>query len=215
MKKSATALAAILMLAAFMPRPALAEVTFDLGAKAGVSISNARWNDDDGTEKPLVRPTFGVFAAVNITPNLALQPEIDYLTVGESWTGTLDSSTYKEIILQNYLHIPVLIKARLARKGDVVPVAFAGPALNVLLSARYKGYLDGTLDADEDIKEVFKSTEFGADFGLGVEMSKDNIKFILEARCYLGLSDPYIPEDAEDMYALKNNALMITYGVMF
>ena len=212
MKKGVLVCAAVLALAAFAPRPMEAAVTFDLGLKGGVSISNARWSDDDGSEKSLVKPTFGVFATINVTPTIAIQPEVNYLTVGELWSDTLDDTAYKDVLFQNYLHIPVLLKARLSQQGQIVPVIFAGPAVNVLLSAHDKTYVDGVLDDDENVKEWFKSTEFGVDFGVAAEMMMSSIKLIIDLRYYLGLTNPYIEPE---FYSVKNNAVMITIGAGF
>jgi hypothetical protein len=207
MKKVLLVCSAVLVLAVFVP----AAVTFDLGVKAGASISNQRWNDDDGTEKSLVKPTFGAFATFNFAENFAIQPEVWYLPMGEYWTWTAGSDNWKEVWVANYLHIPVLLKARLATKGKFVPFAFAGPSFGILLSAKNNHYLNGEFDSGVDVKAWHKSTDFGADLGLGAEMMMGTLKLNLELRYYLGLLDA----SADEIHTLKNNSLMIAIGVGF
>ncbi|MBE0711590.1 MAG: PorT family protein [Candidatus Aminicenantes bacterium] len=203
--------AIVLLFAALIPRPLAAAVDIDLGFKGGLSLSNVRWSDDDGSEKS-ARATFGVFVAFNLNKNFAIQPEINFLSTGEQWTDTMDTGEYKLVEFFNYLHIPVLIKYRFAQQGKVIPVIFAGPALGILLSAREKEYVDGTLDLDISRKEFFKSTDFGADFGVGAEMMMNKCKIILDLRYYLGLSNSYIGPPGPTM---KNQALMFTAGIGF
>lgn len=207
MKKVLLLCSAVLLLAVSVP----AAITFDLGVKAGASISNMRWSDDNGTEKSLVKPTFGAFATINFSGNFAIQPEIWYLPMGEYWTFTIDSDDWKEVWVANYLHIPVLLKARLAQKGKFVPFAIAGPALGILLSAKNNHYLNGEFDSGVSVKEWHKSVDFGVDFGLGAEMMMNTLKLSLELRYYLGLLDA----SADELHTLKNNSLMIAIGVGF
>ncbi len=197
MKKCVLVCAAVLLLAALMPRPVAASVDVKFGLKAGVSLANNLWSDDDGMEKMLIRPTFGIFAVFNITPTLAIQPEVNYLTMGEWWSDVI-----KVVETFNYIHIPVLIKARLMKEGKVVPVIFAGPAIGFLLSAK---------EAGDDVKEFFKSTDFGADFGAGVEMAAGKTKLIFDARYYLGLTNAY----NGTLFSMKNRGFIITAGALF
>jgi len=198
MKKSVVVCAALLFLAVVVPAPVIAAVNFDLGIKAGVSMANNQWSDDDGTEKSLIRPTFGVFAVINLNANLAIQPELNYLTMGEWWTVT----DGKIVETFSYLHIPVLIKARLAKQGKFIPVVFAGPALGILLSAKEDG---------DDVKSFFKSTDFGADFGAGAEMAAGNMKLIFDVRYYLGLTNAYNGTG----FSMKNRNFILTVGAIF
>lgn len=212
MKKGILVFAAALLLVAFIPRPLAAAVDIDLGFKGGLSLSNVRWSDDDGSEKSVLRATFGVFVAFNLNKNFAIQPEINFLSTGEQWTDTIDTGEFKLVEFFNYLHIPVLIKYRLAQQGKVIPVIFAGPALGILLSAPEREYLDDILVRDISRKQWYKSTDFGADFGVGAEMMMNKCKIILDLRYYLGLSNSYIGPPGPTM---KNRALMFTAGIGF
>src|SRR5512136_2557237 len=123
MKKGVWVSAALVVLVLLVSAPVWAATTFNFGIKAGLSLSNVSWSDDAGDEKSILEPTFGVFALINITPMLAIQPEVNYLMTGQEW----DSGTFGTVSEHfTYLHIPILLRARLMKEGKFVPVVFAG-----------------------------------------------------------------------------------------
>jgi len=208
----------VLVLAVLVSAPVMAATTFNWGIKAGLSYSKDAWSGDDGSAKPLFRPTFGVFAVIDLKPNLAIQPEVDYLITGDKWKDTFDSTTSTEVIAFSYLHIPVLVKYGFSQAGKIRPSVFAGPALGILLSAREKGYTNGGLDYDENIKDLFKSVDVGLDFGLGAEMAFGKMKGLLDLRYYLGLTNAYQPPTMLMSivdFSMKNRALIFTVGLIF
>ena len=202
MKKIVIACVAVLVLTAVVS----AQVKFNFGVKAGVSMANNLWSDDDGTEKSILRPTFGVFALIELSPTLAIQPEINYLTMGEQWDIT-DGTAIETF---NYLHIPILLRARLMKEGKFVPVVFAGPAVGFLLSAK---------DSGDDVKPFFKSTDFGADFGLGAEIGMGKMKGLVDLRYYMGLTDAFKGSPIAIMapidFSMKNRGFIFTVGLIF
>jgi hypothetical protein len=207
MKKALLVCAAVMVLAGLISAPVAAATKFNFGVKAGVSLANNLWSDDDGTEKAIIRPTFGVFALVDLTPTLAIQPEINYLVMGEQWDVT-DGNAIEEF---TYLHIPILLRARLMREGQFVPIVFAGPAVGFLLSAK---------DSGDDVKQFFKSTDFGADLGLGAEMMLGKMKALIDLRYYLGLTNAYsnpvpVLTMATMDFSMKNRGFIFTVGLIF
>ncbi|HSQ79011.1 MAG TPA: porin family protein [Candidatus Bathyarchaeia archaeon] len=199
MKKTVLVYAVVLVLTLLAAAPAKGEVTFSLGARAGLSLSKAVWGDDDESEKSILRPTFGVFALVNLTPMLAIQPEIDYLVTGDRWNA--DGAWQVESF--TYLHIPVLLRARLMKEGKTIPFVAVGPAVSVLLRA---------VDAGEVSTSDFRSTDFGGEAGAGVEIAAKRMKVFLEARFYLGFTNTF---DAFDLLRMKNRSLSLTAGLIF
>lgn len=197
MKKGLLICAALLVLSVLVSAPLRAATTFNFGVKAGASISNNAWSDDDGLEKALFRPTFGAFALINVTPTLAIQPEINYLVTGEWWNDEV-----KDVEAFTYIHIPVLLRARLMKEGKFIPVVFAGPAIGFLVRARDQG---------EDVKRYFKSTDFGADLGLGAETTLDKMRAFLDVRYYLGLTNVWTGPS----FSMKNRGFIITVGLIF
>ena len=212
MKRCVVVCAVVLLLAAFAAGPVMAAVDFDLGIKAGVSMATYKWTDE-AASKSLTKPVFGVFFAYNINRNFAIQPEIYYLTQGGTWEEVYDSTTYKYVDYDNYLHIPVLAKYRFMPDKKLTPILFAGPAMGFLLSAHYKYFLDGVEEWDKDVKSYLKKTNFSVVFGGGVEYKMDKLMLILDVRYDLGLTNIDGLNDPTD--ALKLRALMFMVGVGF
>jgi len=121
MKKGVLVFAAVIVLAVLVAAPASAASKFKFGIKAGASSSNVKWSDDVGDEKSITKPTFGAFVVFELSPTLAIQPEINYLVTGEWWdfTGGTETENF------TYLHIPILLKARLMKEGKFIPLVFA------------------------------------------------------------------------------------------
>lgn len=212
MKKGLTVFTAVLLAAALVPQTAAAKVTFNLGVKAGASLSNVSWSDDDGSEKPIIRPTFGVLGVVRLSPMFAVQTELDYVTVGEWWEDADSTDVWKIVENFGYLQIPVLLKARLMPEGKVGPFLCAGPFLGVLLSAHEKEYLNGALEDDFEWKSFFKSTDFGAAFGGGAEFMVSKLKAFVDVRFHMGLTNVY---QFSGKYSMKTRAVAVTGGLLF
>jgi hypothetical protein len=210
MKRSILVCAAVLVLAVLIAAPASAASKFKFGIKAGASSSNVKWSDDVGDEKSVTELTFGGFAIFELSPTLAIQPEVDYLVTGEQWDIT-DGSAIENF---TYLHIPILLRARLMKEGKFIPVVFAGPAIGFLLSAK---------DSGDDVKEFFKSTDFGLDMGLGAEIALGKMKALIDFRYYMGLTNVFSAPPlvfAENLMApmdftMKNAAFSLTAGIIF
>jgi Outer membrane protein beta-barrel domain len=198
MKKGVLVCVAVLAVLALVSAPLAAATKVNFGLKAGVSFANNRWSDDDGTEKALIRPTFGAFALIGLSPTLAIQPEINYLVTGEWWNIT-DGTNIESF---TYVHIPVLLRVRLMKEGKIIPVAFAGPAIGFLRRARDQG---------DDVKVFFDSTDFGADFGVGAEMPAGKMKALFDLRYYLGLKNVW----GGPSFSMYNRSFIITAGLIF
>ena len=207
MKKGVLVCAAVLVLAVLIAAPASAATKFNFGLKAGASSSNVKWSDDVGDEKSVTELTFGGFVIFELSPTLAIQPEINYLVTGEQWDITEGTNVENF----TYLHVPILLRARLMKEGKFVPVVFAGPAVGFLLSAT---------DGGEDVKEFFKSTDFGLDLGLGAEIALGKMKALIDLRYYMGLTDCFNQPDIVMMeiptdWSMKNAAFILTAGIIF
>jgi hypothetical protein len=207
MKKGLLVCAAVLVLAVFIAAPVSAATNIKFGIKAGASSSNVKWSDDFGDETSVTELTFGGFVIFELSPTLAIQPEVNYLVTGEKWDVT-DGTNVENF---TYIHIPILLRARLMKEGKFVPVVFAGPAVGFLLSAT---------DGGDDVKEFFKSTDFGLDLGLGAEIALGKMKALIDLRYYMGLTDCFNQPDIVMMeiptdWSMKNAAFILTAGIIF
>ena len=207
MKKGWLVLATVMLVIALAPEPAAAKVTFNLGLKAGLSLSNVAWSDESGST-PILRPTAGVLGVIDLSPMFTIQAELDYVIMGE-WYGY---DVWKWVEDYSYLQIPVLLRARLVREAKISPFLTAGPVLGFLLSAHEKQYLNGEFDGDFDIKFRTASTDFGAALGGGAEFKVGPLKVFLDARFYLGFTNAYRGD--LDM-TMRTRALVLAGGVLF
>lgn len=213
MKKSMAVVLGFLLLSAFLPRPASAEVTFDLGIKGGASLASIMYSylgESDNSSSSL-NPIFGAFLAINLNKTFSFQPEIYFMNNGGKWIWDDEIYSYKEVEKLSSLHIPLLAKVHLAQEGKVIPILFAGPAVDVIMTAKGKLYLDGELIEDFNFKEYIKHTNICAVFGGGVEIMMDKIMLVLEARYDLGLVD--LHPEADEVF--KPKAILIMFGLGF
>lgn len=105
----------------------------------------------------------------------------------------------------NYLNIPVLAKYYITDAFSVE----AGPQIGFLLSAKSRG---------EDIKDLFKSTDYGLNLGIGYDFTEN---FALGVRYTIGLSDiADVPDDIQDYpfvynasFKNSNFALSLAYKI--
>jgi hypothetical protein len=199
MKRSVLIGTLVLVLAALVVAPASAAIQIQFGLKAGVSASNVKWSDDDGSEQMLIQPTFGGFIVVPLGSTLAIQPEVNYIVHGEKWT---DDGTITEKF--GYLQVPVLLRIKLMQEGKVVPILFAGPAVSFLMSATESGF--------GDVKEFFKSTDMGAVIGVGGIFGQGKTKGLVDLRYVLGFTNNY---NFENDYSMKTAAFVLTGGIIF
>lgn len=156
------------------------------GVKGGLNISNFTGYQED--VKSLVGFHIGGFAEIKLAKKFAIQPEFLFSTQGttiEGYNG--DSNTTVKV---NYLNIPILAKYYITDAFSVE----AGPQIGFLLSAKIRG---------EDINDLFKSTDYGLNLGIGYDFTEN---FALGLRYTIGLSDiADVPDDSQD-YPFAYNA---------
>jgi hypothetical protein len=163
-----------------------AQVSF--GGKAGLNLSTFGGEDNDGAK---MKPGFhvGAFADIPVSGAFSVQPEVFFSTQGAKFEE--DGTDYKSNM--GYINVPVLAKYSTASGF----YALTGPQIGFLLSA--KGKAEGE---SEDIKELFKKTDFSWALGVGYKFG-NNIG--VAARYNLGLSNIWDGEDG----SLKNNVIQV------
>jgi hypothetical protein len=191
---------------------AIALVTFSFahaqevsyGLKAGLNYSNWSFSNEEGDFESRLSFHVGGVVELALSDKFSVQPEILYSSVGAqmdlSEVTARAASDDKVVYALDYLSIPVMAKYYVA-EGFSLEV---GPQIGVLLSAKVK--YDGE---SNDVKDLFKSTDFSAGIGAGYKM--ENGLFI-NARYVLGLSN--VLEDSGDEWG-KNNAFQFSLGYKF
>lgn len=211
MKKTAAIVLSVALAAAITPVPASADVGLGLGIKGGVSLGISDYSGEGDLPSRVARPVFGAFVSIDLGGLLAFQPELYFVTQGGKWVQDLEGRN--EVIAKlTTIHIPALLKLRPARIGRLAPVLFAGPALDLILSAKHGYYADGELVEENYYPFTLKKTGFDIIFGGGLDVDMDDFKLILDVRYDLGLAN-LLSGDPGQTY--KTSALMVLAGIGF
>jgi hypothetical protein len=161
----------------------------DFGIKGGLNFATLTGgnNSEIGWTTDF---NFGAMAEIKISEKFSLQPELIYSGQGY---GSDDNS--EGIIALNYLNIPIIAKYYIAKKLSLE----AGPQIGFLLS---------TKGGSKDYKSLFKTTDFGVNFGLGYKLD-NGLNF--GARYVLGLTNI----NAVGSTTNKNSVFQVSIGYFF
>jgi hypothetical protein len=165
------------------------------GIKAGTNLAKMKFSGGGITIDAKMKAGLLVGAFVNfpVNDNVSFQPEFLFSQGG----GKIDimGTTGKEE--NNYIAVPVMLKYSL---GEIK--LLAGPQFGYLLSAKE----DGT-----DIKDAYKSLDYGISLGAGYETEGG---FGLDARYYFGLANVNNDPTATDM-TVKNSGIQVVLYFRF
>lgn len=193
---------------------AQAQENIRFGIKGGFNLYTLTGDDSDDA-KSLAGFNLGAFAEFRITEKFSIQPEVQYSAQGAKAEGSFSaegiSVDAEGKFKLGYINVPVMAKFYVTNDVTIE----AGPYVGFLTSAKLKvegTYSDGgsTIEVSDtqDAKELFKSTDFGLNIGLGYNFT-DNI--FANARYAFGLSNIADDNDAD----LKNAGLQIAVGYRF
>ncbi len=165
------------------------------GAKAGLNVANL--SGDISDNEALVGFNVGFFAEITLADSFFLQPELLFSTQGTTIKDPLfDVFFLSDDLALNYINLPIMFKYDVANRFYLE----AGPQIGFLVSAKL---------ADEDAKDYFETTDFGANFGLSYGFTE---KLFAQARYNIGLSN--IAKDSGDE-KISNAVLSFSVGYKF
>ena len=187
------------------------EVKF--GVKGGLNFSNWAGDTDGVNLKNKVGFNAGAFADITLSQNISIQPELLYSLVGtkindftvqieeEDYTGDVDFN-------MSYIYVPVMLKLKVAEKFNVE----IGPQVGFLLSAKSVAQIQGNSQkVKEDIKEIFNTVDFGANFGASYDLDEH---FVIGIRYNLGIANIAKTED-NDSSKIQNSIFSLGLGYKF
>lgn len=141
----------------------------------------------------------GVFAEIKVADKFAIQPEALFSVEGSEFG--FEGSDAK--INLSYINVPVMAKYYASEKISLQ----VGPQLGFLVAAKGKMGDDST-----DIKDSFKSINFGVNFGLGYEI---NEKVSVDFRYNLGLSNVAEEDFMGSDSSMRGNVFSLGLGYKF
>ncbi|KAF2513699.1 PorT family protein [Flavobacterium zhairuonense] len=161
------------------------------GVKGGLNFANLGGDlDGDGVTSFHV----GALAEIKLSDKFAVQPEVLFSGQGADFSEDGFDSTLKF----SYLNIPVMAKYYVIEKLSIE----AGPQIGFLLSAK---------NEDEDVKDSFKSVDFGVNFGAGYDFTEH---FFAGVRYNVGLSNiADVPDEAD--FKTNNGVFSVSVGYKF
>jgi len=146
---------------------------------------------------------FLVRGGANVAGKISLQPELILSMQGAEYE---ESEGFDGRFKINYLNVPVLAKHYVS-EGLFVEV---GPQVGLLLSG--KDEYDTPISGEDDIKDELKSTDFGANIGLGYQFDSG---LNVNARYNFGISDINDLVSPGFDFSNQNNVLAVGIGWRF
>ena len=182
------------------------------GVKAGLNIANANLSGDGVPSTSSVTSFHvGAFAEINISKKVFFQPELVYSMQGANFSQAvvLSETLYQtdNTFKLSYINIPLMFKYYPQEKFYFE----AGPQIGFLTSAKLEVNVSGYGSNTQDAKQLFKSSDFGLNFGLGYNFTK---RVTSNVRYNLGLSN-IANTDSGDNTTIKNSVFSISLGYIF
>ncbi|KIA99211.1 hypothetical protein OA93_06165 [Flavobacterium sp. KMS] len=182
------------------------EVKF--GAKGGINLSTLTGDIDNASSK--VGFQVGGFAEIKLSDKFFVQPELLYSTQGAKNKVSGFGYSEENKLKFGYLNVPVMAKYYVIEKLSLE----AGPQIGFLVSAKSE-YSSTGFGEDEsekvDVKDQFKSIDFGVNFGAGYDFT-ENIS--AGVRYNLGLSNITDFGDGDNA-KFKNSVFSLSVGYKF
>lgn len=182
------------------------------GLKGGLNIANLNVSGEmSPSMSSIVNVHIGAFAEFKINQKMAFQPELLYSVQGSEFDQTIEvegsfydtNNTFKF----TYINIPLMFKYYPESKFYLE----AGPQLGILTAAKVEVEVEGFGSAEDDVKDFFKSVDFGFNLGLGYNFSKH---VTANARYNFGLSNIADTEPGDNS-KIKNSVFSISLGYIF
>ncbi|WP_264534893.1 porin family protein [Flavobacterium sp. N1736] len=177
------------------------------GVKAGLNISNIGGDVEDNSA--IVGFHVGGFAEIKLSEKFAIQPELLFSTQGSKIEDSGENFSAEDKLNLSYINVPIMAKFYVAPKFSLE----AGPQIGFLVSAKdkYKETFDGeTISSNEDVKDNFKSIDFGVNLGAGFDFTEN---LSAGVRYNIGLSN--IAEAEGEDFKLNNSVFSLSVGYKF
>jgi len=146
---------------------------FNLGVKGGLNLYNVK-SDNNSSNDMKAGVHLGLLGHIHLADQLAFQPELVFSMQGTKFTVAGAETKLK----LDYINIPLLIQYMFDNGFRLQ----AGPQVGFLAAAKA-----GVNDNDTDVKNNYKSVDFG--LGLGIGYVHPPSGFGIDVRYNLGLGN--------------------------
>ena len=209
---------------------ARAQMTWELGIKAGVSAAKLS-GDDTKYEETIDADNYyksdisdmkigfvgGGYATMHMNKKFGLRLEALYFQKGGK--GTAEGAdggfafTADETYTLDYFELPLLAVFSIPAGTSGTFDIFAGPAFAFNVTAKTKSEWtgEGESGTDEEDLEDIKSSDIGGVLGIGYMFAMDSMNLFADARWEMGFSSIVDVEDVD----VKNQAFAFMIGVAF
>lgn len=180
-----------------------------LGPKAGIHgswMTNATQTGSD--TETLMGYDLGVVGKFGITKKLSIQPELIFSRKGskQSYTGGEGKT------IAQYIGIPILAKISVIKIGDLMLHGSGGIYTNVTTSVVSKSKY-GDYEEETDIKDDYKTIDFGISFGGGATYELDHGLLVGEITLEHGVIDTQKNNTTTESY--RNTTVGINVAYLF
>jgi len=185
------------------------------GVKIGLNL--AKGTGDDLPDNSKMLPVFAAGGYITYAFNdlFAVQPEIQFNMKGNKNDVDVLGETYKVKTKLSYIEIPILAKVMLSGTDKLKPSFYAGPQFSFLLSAS-ESVDPEPEDHDSDVKDDYKSSDFGLIGGIGVDYLIGSHTLTFDLRYDVGLANiADYKNDQEKDAKLSTSAITFLVGLGF
>ena len=177
------------------------------GFKGGLSLSGAKYKvyGESGSLDSRTGFHLGGYLTLPINNTVSIQPELVYTTAGGTYTESDVDYSYEENYNFAYMTVPVMVIVNISRVFNLQ----AGAQLGFVISGEWEATevdTGVTYTYSGDITDVFKSSDFTANVGFGLNFGKMNAS----ARYCIGLANIYT--DDPD-FIIKTSNIQISLGI--
>ena len=213
--RRASAFGVALVAVAAMAAPAAAG-PLGYGLRFGANFSDLR-----GDFATLADPAMkvgtegGLFVDYAVSPDLALQLDVDYVTKGATFKSEETDNTGNTIGTLNsklqlrYVELPLMVRMTVRPWGAGAPAPYliGGPTLSIKLDGTFEH--DGVTGlADQDVSGDMNDFLWGVTGGLGMRFPTETLGLAVEARYRTDFGDLW---DVDDNYQSINHGLSVTF----
>jgi opacity protein-like surface antigen len=184
-----------------------------IGPRAGMNFSSMKNLDASSSTSGF---TGGATLNYRFLDFLGVGVDALYSAEGAKYVVDFDLGKIKYKTRLSYLRVPVLLNAYLSKTDAPIKAKIMlGPAIGFLLDAKSELEISGFSTEFDMNKSDFKSTDFGAIAGAGIDfVLKDKMTLNLDGRYYFGATKIF-DNDIPLLNDVKNNCASVTIGLSF